>query len=150
MQAEHDAALQSLDTAHALCSHGLQQSALQQKPQKYDEMGSAASASSEPQRVAVPDEAEDTVHARAAIAHQQALDGQNQMEPKLHATALTARQQADGTEEQKSSAARGLAVKALLAKASILKQLERTSEANECMSAAKQLDPDVGKHVKNA
>ena len=149
MQAEHDAALQSLDTAHALCLHGLQQSALQQQPQKHDEAGSAGSVISDPQRDAIPNEAGDMLHAKAPTVHQQALDGQNHEEPKPHAKALSATLQADVTGKGTANAAKGLAVKALLAKASILKQLERSSEANKCMSAARQLDPDVGKHIKN-
>jgi len=36
-----------------------------------------------------------------------------------------------------------------LARASILKQLKRTDEANECMQTAKNLDPAVGKYVKD-
>ena len=46
------------------------------------------------------------------------------------------------------SAARVLAVKVLLAKASILKQLKRTDEANQCMKTARKLDFSVGKYVK--
>lgn len=43
---------------------------------------------------------------------------------------------------------RGLCVKALLAKASILRQVQKHSEANVCMQEAKKLDPAVGKSVK--
>lgn len=39
--------------------------------------------------------------------------------------------------------------KTFLAKASILKQLERTHEANECMKCAKMLDPAIGKYIKD-
>lgn len=39
--------------------------------------------------------------------------------------------------------------KTLLAKASILKQLERTHKANECMKSAKMLDPAIGKFIKD-
>ena len=46
-------------------------------------------------------------------------------------------------------AAKTLLGKTLLAKASILKQLERTHEANECMKSAKKLDPAIGKYVRD-
>ena len=39
--------------------------------------------------------------------------------------------------------------KTFLAKASILMQLERTHEANECMKSAKMLDPAIGKFIKD-
>ena len=39
--------------------------------------------------------------------------------------------------------------KTLLAKASILQQLERTHEASECMKSAKMLDPAIGKYIKD-
>lgn len=43
---------------------------------------------------------------------------------------------------------RGLYVKTLLAKASIFRQLQRHTEADACMHEAKELDPAVGKYVK--
>ncbi len=56
---------------------------------------------------------------------------------------------AAGDRKLQMDAVRGLAVKAALARASILKQLKRTDEANECMQTAKNLDPAVGKYVKD-
>lgn len=56
---------------------------------------------------------------------------------------------ASGDRKVQIDPVRGLAVKAALARASILKQLKRTDEANECMQTAKNLDPAVGKYVKD-
>ena len=122
MQAEHDAALQSLDTAHALCLQVLQQPAAQQQQERL-----------------LPDQASEQ--------QQQAADT-DKRGPRIHVTAPGNSQQADAAGQKEITAARGLAVKALLAKASILKQLQRTSEANDCMTQAKHLDPSVGKYIK--
>ena len=59
-----------------------------------------------------------------------------------------------GSKSAEKNSAQGHAVKTLLgktllAKASILKQLERTHEANECMKCAKALDPAIGKYIKD-
>ena len=63
--------------------------------------------------------------------------------PDAESTTLSGSQD---TEQKRASNV--LAVKVLLAKASILKQLQRTDEAKECMKCAKQLDPAVEKYVR--
>lgn len=114
MQAEHEAALQSLKTAEILSVEQLSlpdgsiQSAFSQDSQRSASEGQSL----------VPSGAE-----------------QNNKPP---------------TEwEAKSTGARSLAVKAALARASVLKQLQRTDEANECMQTARRLDPAVGKYIKS-
>ncbi len=112
MQAEHDAALQSLTAAETLSSGLL-----------------LASGNSQPH----------------AAQQQDQSNGQKQK------VTSTVQQQgtASGDRKIQIDAVRGLAVKAALARASILKQLKRTDEANECMQTAKTLDPAVGKYVKD-
>ena len=48
-----------------------------------------------------------------------------------------------------NSAVKTLLSKTLLAKASILTQLERKHEANECMKSARALDSAIGKYIKD-
>lgn len=111
MQAERDAALQSLTAAETLSSGLLLASG-------------------------------DT---QAGAAQQ---DQSNRQKQQL---ASTVQQQgtASGDRKPQIDAVRGLAVKAALARASILKQLKRTDEANECMQTAKNLDPAVGKYIED-
>ncbi len=111
MQAEHDAALQSLTAAESLSSGLL-----------------LASGDSQ-----------------VSVAQQDQSNGQKQ---KVNST-MQQKGTASGDRQDQNDAVRGLAVKAALARASILKQLKRTDEANECMQTAKTLNPAVGKHVKD-
>ena len=111
MQAEHDAALQSLTAAETLSSELL-----------------LASGNSQPR-----------------AARQDQSNGQKQ---KMNST-MQQQGTASGDRDVQIDAVRGLAVKTVLARASILKQLKRTDEANECMQTAKTLDPAVGKYVKD-
>ena len=111
MQAEHDAALQSLTAAETLSSGLL-----------------LASGDSQ-----------------AGAAQQEQSNGVKQ---KVSST-MQQQDTEPGDRNLQIDAVRGLAVKAALAKASILKQLKRTDEANECMQTAKNLDPAVGKYVKD-
>lgn len=111
MQAEHDAALQSLTAAETLSSGLL-----------------LASGDSQ-----------------AGAAQQEQSNGVKQ---KVSST-MQQQDTEPGDRNLQIDAVRGLAVKAALARASILKQLKRTDEANECMQTAKNLDPAVGKYVKD-
>ena len=111
MQAEHDAALQSLTAAETLSSGMLLASGNSQSP----------------------------------AAQQDQSNGQKQ---NVNST-MQQQGAASGDRNVQIDAVRGLAVKAALARASILKQLKRTDEANECMQTAKTLDPAVGKYVKD-
>ena len=82
---------------------------------------------------------------QASTAQQDQSNGQKQNVTSVmqqHGTA-------PGDRKVQIDAVRGLAVKAALARASILKHLKRTDEANECMQTAKTLDPAVGKYVKD-
>ena len=114
MQAEHEAALQSLKTAETLSMQqlllpdGSIQTAVSQDSQSSDSQGQSL------------------VHPGAEQVEKPPIE-----------------------QEAKSTAARSLAVKAALARASVLKQLQRTDEANECMQTARRLDPDVGKYIKS-
>ena len=67
--------------------------------------------------------------------------------PPIGTTAKSSSQSAEENEAQRR-AVKTLLGKTLLAKASILKQLERTHEANECMKCARALDPAIGKYIK--
>ena len=117
LQAEQDAALQSLDTAHALCTQNMQQGALkQQQPSALDKQNSQK---------------------QHEMAGQDATMQQQ-----------TAAEERSGGLQTRPNAAESLAVKCLLAKASLLKQLHRSEEANDCMTAAKQLNPAVAEHIK--
>ncbi|DBA80543.1 hypothetical protein WJX77_009280 [Trebouxia sp. C0004] len=109
MQAEHDAALQSLTAAETLSAALLLASG----------------------------------NSQATAAPQNPSSGRKQK--------LTSMMQQHDTVSgpRKLDAVRGLAVKAALARASILKQMKRIDEANECMQTAKNLDPAVGKYVKD-
>lgn len=111
MQAEHDAALQSLTEAETLSSGLLLASSNSQSPAAQQDQSSG-----QKQKVT------------STLKQQGAVSGDRTL-------------QIDGV--------RGLAVKAALARASILKQLKRTDEANECMQTAKHLDPAVSKYVKD-
>ena len=83
---------------------------------------------------------------------QDGTEAQSQTLPKATSkTSVTSGQQADkavSNKQRVSNGARGLAVKALLARASIFKQTEQTTESNECMTEARRLEPAVGKVIK--
>ena len=115
MQAEHEAALQSLKTAETL---------------------------SVQQVYTLPDGSIQT--AVSSDSQSSASEGQSLVQPDAHQIKKRRTEW-----EAKSTAARSLAVKAALARASVLKQLRRTDEANECMRTARQLDPAVGKYIKS-
>ena len=119
MQAEQDAALQSLETAETICSHLLRHSSNKETVSPQHEQNEVLNGQT--QRPTGPDDVRSNQHDTVSV--------QNQASP---------------------DATRGLAVKALLAKASVLKQLERTDEANECMRTARNLDPAVGKYIKQS
>lgn len=126
MQGEHEAALQSLESASSICTSQLQQDQDHQHTSSSDE---GDTLQPQPQKDAL---------------QQKATDVQNNMQ--MPGTSDSA--DSVGSKGLHTDAVRGLCVKALLARASILRQSKRHQEADLCMQEAKQLDPAVGKYVK--
>lgn len=132
MQGEHEAALQSLENASIVCLGQIRHS------QEADQQISTSPGNSD-------------LHAtqpeRPLAQHQKADSATQQLNGQLEASESPAGKFTGPAGE--AAALQGLAVKVLLAKASILRQLQRHNEASDSLSEAKKLDPAVRKYVKS-
>ena len=128
MQGEHEAALQSLESASSICTSQLQQDQDHQHTSSSDS-DEGDTLQPQPQKDAW---------------QQKPTDVQNNMQMPSSSDSA----ESVGSKGLHTDAVRGLCVKALLARASILRQSKRHQEADLCMQEAKQIDPAVGKYVK--
>ena len=131
MQGEHEAALQSLDIVLEICG---------KRSRQHSESVSLSSSESDEEGVSQPLRRKKLQQTPAAVQADHQGSGSKgkatQTDKEQYYTYVP------------GGADVGLVLKALLGKASVLKQLQRHTEADECMQHAKAIDPDIGKYVK--